>query len=374
MHRPSGIPDLVNHSAPQATEPARAAAAALDAFCRSVLRAVGADEATADAATRAMLHGSRLGVDSHGVRLLEHYAKVIDGGRVNRSPDVRIAGGFGAVASLDCDDGHGALGAYRGMAHAVGLAEKFGIGAVSVQNSSHFGPAGAFAIEAAHAGMIGLAFCNSDSFVRLHGGAARFHGTNPIACAVPVPGERPWLLDMATSAIPYNRIGLYRSLGKKLPTGVASGIDGVDTEDPRRVEMLAPLGGEFGFKGAGLAGLAEIFSAVLSGMTLGVELLPMMGADISTPRKLGAFVMALKPEAFGERPVFDDGMRRYLAHLRGSPARAGERVMAPGDREWTEADRRAAEGIPIDPETADALRRLAGRFGVAVPFPDEAPG
>lgn len=355
------------------TVSARAMPGPLDRFCRTVLAATGADEASADAATRAMMHGSRLGVDSHGVRLLDHYVKAMIGGRVNPRPAVGIGGGFGAVAWVDTDDGHGALGAYRGMEHAIGLAEKFGLGAVSVRNSSHFGPAGAFAMEAANAGLIGLAFCNSDSFVRLHGGAARFHGTNPIACAVPVPGQRPWLLDMASSAIPYNRVKLYRSLKRRLPQGTASAIDGVDTDDPEQVEMLAPVGGEFGFKGAGLAGLAEIFSAVLSGMKLSSELLPMSGTDFSTPRKLGAFVMALKPEAFTDRATFDDGMRRYLESLRNSPVRAGETVMAPGDREWAEADRRDREGIPIDPETEEAFRRLADRFGLTPPFEMSGP-
>ncbi|MEP0507761.1 MAG: Ldh family oxidoreductase, partial [Aurantimonas coralicida] len=52
-------------------------------FCAAALSAVGADEATADAATRAMIHGSRCGVDSHGVRLLPHYATVLREGRVN---------------------------------------------------------------------------------------------------------------------------------------------------------------------------------------------------------------------------------------------------------------------------------------------------
>ncbi|WP_353646799.1 Ldh family oxidoreductase [Mesorhizobium sp. WSM2239] len=339
-----------------------------EAFCRSALLAAGADEPTADAATKAMMHGSLLGVDSHGVRLLDHYVRVIGGGRVNPRPSVRISHGFGAVASLDADDGHGALGAYRGMEHAIGLARKFGVGAVSICNSSHFGAAGAFAMEAADSGLIGLAFCNSDSFVRLHGGAARFHGTNPIACAVPVAGDRPWLLDLATSAIPYNRVKLYASLRQRLPGGIASAADGFDTDDPERVKMLAPLGGEFGFKGAGLAGLAEIFSAVLSGMKLSAELLPMSGLDISTPRKLGAFMMALRPEAFVDRARFDDGMHRYLEMLRNSPARAGEKVMAPGDREWAQAERRARDGIPIDPETEEAFRRLAHRYGLALPF------
>jgi LDH2 family malate/lactate/ureidoglycolate dehydrogenase len=344
-------------------------AAPLDAFCRAALQAAGARKDTASAATRAMMHGSRLGIDSHGVRLLEHYVTAIAGGRVNPRPDMRFCSEIGAVASFDADHAHGALAAYTAMSHAVNLADRFGIGAVAIRNSSHFGPAGAYALAAAEAGKIGLAFCNADKIVRLHGGAARFHGTNPIACAVPVPGARPWLLDMATSAIPYNRVRLYQSVGKRLPAGVASTADGRDTNDPHRAEMLAPLGGELGYKGAGLAGLAEILSAVLSGMRLSPELPPMAGPDFSTPRKLGAFVMALAPAAFLPEDLFQDGMERYLELLRGSPARAGERVLAPGDREWAEADLRAEQGIPIDPETEKAFGRLASRYGIDLPFP-----
>jgi LDH2 family malate/lactate/ureidoglycolate dehydrogenase len=345
----------------------RIEAGRLDAFCRAVIAAAGGNEATADAATRAMMHGSRHGVDSHGVRLLDHYAQVIKGGRVNGRPLMKVTRTFPAAAMLDADDGHGALAAYTAMDHAVSVAREIGIGAVAISRSSHFGPAGAFTMEAARAGFIGVAFCNSDAFVRLHDGASRFHGTNPIACAVPVEGGRPWLLDMATSAIPYNRVQLYKSLGRALPEGVASDAGGGDTDDPRRVEMLAPLGGEFGFKGAGLAGMVEIFSAVLTGMGLSAELAPMGGPDFSTPRGLGAFVMALRPDAFVDRGTFAQGMRHYVELLRGSPARAGEPVMAPGDREWAEADRRDLEGIPIDPETQQAFARLARAFGLRAP-------
>ena len=164
---------------------------------------------------------------------------------------MRITSTFGAIAALDADHGHGALATYTAMRHAVGLAQTLGLGAVAIRNSSHFGPAGAYALAAAEAGCIGLTVCNTDSLVRLHDGAAGFHGTNPIACAVPTGGERPWLLDMATSAIPYNRVLLNRSLGRALPPGVASAADGSDTTDPERAVMLAPLGGAFGYKGAG---------------------------------------------------------------------------------------------------------------------------
>jgi LDH2 family malate/lactate/ureidoglycolate dehydrogenase len=340
----------------------------LGEFVRAVLSATGADSATAEAATRAMMHGSLLGIDSHGVRLLDHYVRVLKGGRVNGRPTMRIVREFGATALFDADHGHGALAAYEAMRHAIRLASSLGIGAVSIRNSSHFGPAGYYAIEAAESGLIGVAFCNSDAFVRLHGGAQRFHGTNPIACAVPISGQRPWLLDMATSAIPYNRIELYRSLGKDLPIGVASSSDGVDTTVPDAVEMLAPLGGEFGFKGAGLAGLVEIFSSVLSGTQPSADLLPMGGPDVTTPRGLGAFVMAIKPDAFVEPAQFKAGMEHYLDGLRSSPGRAGDIVMAPGDREWAEYDRRIAKGVPIDPATAESFIDLAARFGLKPPF------
>ncbi|MDO5643143.1 MAG: Ldh family oxidoreductase [Paracoccus sp. (in: a-proteobacteria)] len=340
---------------------------ALDRFCRAALTAAGADAATADAATRAMMHATELGVDSHGVRLLPHYIRGLEGGRLNKTPAPRKAGGFGAVEVLDADDAHGALGAYRGMARAVELARQFGLGAVAVRNSSHFGAAGAYALEAARQGFIGISFCNSDSFVRLHDGAQRFHGTNPIAVGVPVDGDEPWLLDMATSAIPYNRVLLYRSLGVELPEGVASDDMGCDTRDAEAARMLAPLGAGFGFKGAALAGVAEIFSAVLSGMKLSFDIANMDGPDFSRPRGLGAFVMALNPDAFLDRAAFDAGMRRYLAQLRGSTPREGARVMAPGDREWAVAATRRASGVTLDPATTEAFAALAARFGIAAP-------
>lgn len=344
-----------------------APAAEVERFCRSVFLAAGADEATADTATRAMMHGSQLGVDSHGVRLLDHYVHAMTSGRVNPRPSLAITQTTAAVASLDADHGHGALAAYRAMEKAIELAETAGIGAVSIRNSSHFGPAGAYALEAAAKGYIGAAFCNSDSFVRLHDGAMRFHGTNPISFAVPIEGQKPWFLDMATSAIPYNRVKLYRSLRHELPAGVASDAEGRDTQDPSLVEMLAPVGGEFGFKGAGLAGLVEILSAVLSGMRLSFDLLPMNGSDFSTPRGLGAFVLAMKPDAFVPQDVFQAGMQRYVGVLRSSPAREGMKVMAPGDREWAIAEERETHGIPLDPATQEAFAKLAERYGIEAP-------
>lgn len=339
----------------------------LAGFCAEVMKAAGASRETVAAAVRVMMHASRLGVDSHGVRLLPHYLAAMAGGRLNPNPRPAFVAGFGAIALLDADNAQGAVGGYLGMEKAVDLARRFGLGAVGIRNGSHFGAAGGYALAAAEQGMIGLAFCNSDSFVRLHGGAERLHGTNPIAMAAPVAGARPWLLDMATSAIPYNRIQLYKSLGLALPEGTASTPDGQDTRDPHAADMLAPLGGEFGFKGAGLAGIPEILSAVMTGMKLSFEILPMPGPDMSTPREMGAFVIAIDPAALVGRDAFDAGMRRYLNGLHGSRRAEGAEVMAPGDREWAVADQRRREGIPVDPETSASFAELAVRYRIVLP-------
>lgn len=345
-------------------------AEALGAFCTSVFAAAGADAASSSALGKALLHGSVHGVDSHGVRLLPHYVTALRGGRLNNTPKPRFTRTRAATGLLDGDHAQGALPTYLAAREAVTLARETGTGAVGIFNSSHFGPAGAYAMEIVASGMIGLVFGNSDAFVRLHDGAARFHGTNPIAMAAPTGAANPWLFDMATSAITYNRVRLSAATGTALPQGVASDAHGRETIDAANADMLAPFGADFGYKGAGLAGMSSVLAAILTGGGLDHELLPMGGPDFSTPRGLGAFVIAIDPEAFVGAQAFIATMGLYLESLRGSPALAGAQVMAPGDREWVEAARRRQYGVPIDGETASAFCDLADRFGLEVPFTD----
>ena len=340
----------------------------LAAFCESTLRAIGADEETARDATRAMMHGSLHGVDSHGVRLLPHYVAAFRGGRLNLRPRLSFRRTRPGSGLLEADHAHGARAAYYATDQACNLAAEAGIGAAGIRNTSHFGPAGAYALEAARNGFCALVFANSDSIVRLYDGAAKFHVTNPIAFAAPSGRVEPWLLDTATSAIPFNRVQLYRATGTPLSEGVASDSAGRDVTDPGAAEMLAPLGGVFGFKGAGLAGMVEVFAAMLTGMRLSHEILPMGGPDLSTPREMGAFVVVIDPEAFAGGEALRAAMERYLEALRSGPAVPGAVLMAPGDREWGEAARRRVRGIPVDLETQAALANLAAERGVPEPY------
>jgi LDH2 family malate/lactate/ureidoglycolate dehydrogenase len=331
--------------------------AILEARTLSALRNAGADDRSAGAAAKAMMHASRIGVDSHGVRLTPHYVQELRSGRINPRPSIQVRRTGPASAILNADDGLGHAAAYEGMTLACKMAKDAGIAAVGIVHSSHYGAAGAYALAGAEAGLIALSLTNSDAIVALHGGAQPFHGTNPIAAAAPVPDQRPWLFDMATSSIPLNRVLLYRTLGRELPEGVAADTLGQRTMDPAAAQMLMPLGGtDFGFKGAGLAGLVTLLCTVLIGGTLDHLVRPMgVAGDLDSPHDIGHFCLAIDPDHFAGRAAYDAAIVRYLADLRKSTARPGEVVMAPGDREWIVETERRISGIPVDYETADFL-------------------
>lgn len=318
----------------------------------------GASQRSAEAAVRAMMHASLIGVDSHGVRLTEHYCRMLGGGRLNSNPQLQVRRTAAASAMIDADNGLGHYAAFKAVETGIEIAREAGMAGIGIEHSSHLGAAGAYAVAGAEQGFITFATTNTDAMVSLFHGAERFHGTNPLALAAPVPDGRPWLLDMATSSIPMNRVLLNRSLGVELPEGVAADAQGQATTDPHKAEMLLPLGGEgFGYKGAGLAGVATMFAALLTGTTLDPDFIPMYGTDnISEPRNMGHFVMVIDPDKFIGAPLFAAAMQGYLGVLRGAKAQQGKQVMAPGDREWAEHDKRSKDGVPIDPDTAKFLR------------------
>ncbi|WP_226629827.1 Ldh family oxidoreductase [Alloyangia pacifica] len=345
--------------------PARVMQADMERFAGAAMTAAGCDGPTRAAVIRALSHASSLGVDTHGYRLLPHYLEGFTKGRLNPAPDLRFVREGTGAALLDGGDAHGARATYAAVDKAVALARASGSGAVAIRASSHFGAAGAYARAIAEEGLLGFCFCNSDSFVRLHGGAQKFHGTNPISMAGPAgEGEEPWLFDMATSAIPFNKVQLSRALGIELPVDTASNGLGENVTDPEFAEMLAPLGGEFGYKGAGLAGISEILSAALSGAPLSFELPGMISDDMATPRGLGAFVMAFDPAAFAGLEIFTGTIRRYRDAIRGSTAAQGAEVIAAGDREWAEGKRRLVQGITLDQTAVEALARFAQEKGI----------
>lgn len=326
-------------------------------YSMDLLTSAGANAESAEAASWAVLHASIHGVDSHGIRLLPWYAECLRSGRVNGTPEIRLEQVRRAAARLDADGGLGHLACYRAMDEACAIARDCGIGMVAVVRSTHFGAAGAYALAAADAGFIGMVLGNSVAYVVPHGGSVPIHGTNPIALAAPNPGGEPFLLDMATSSFPWNKVLRYRTEGLELPRGVAVDGSGQFVTDPHQAVALAPLGGEdFGYKGAGLAGVADILSGVLTGMNISTSLDRSALCDTD----LGHFVMAIDPTLFMTLETFGSGVAAYMS------AFAAQRgTMPAGGPEWTQRQIRQRDGIPIPAGLHADLARAASEAGIA---------
>ncbi|WP_119392343.1 Ldh family oxidoreductase [Taklimakanibacter lacteus] len=335
----------------------RVAAEKLAAFSFAVLSSAGADQDSAEATTGAMIHASLLGVDSHGIRLLPFYADCLRSGICKPTPAIKITHPRRSAVLVDADDGLGHLPTYRAMDEACAIAQDTGIGMGVVVNSTHFGAAGAYALAAANAGFIGFATCNSGAFVVPFGGKKPIHGTSPIAMAAPLAGRDPFLLDMATSSVPWNKVLRYRTEGLPLPPDAALDADGNYTLDPNEAVCLGPVGGAgFGYKGAALAGLTEVLGGMLTGMRLSLEQNGVALADT----KVGHFVMAIDPATFVPAEVFAERHATYLDGFKTQPG-----TMPAGGPEWARRMDRTSHGVPLPEGLYRELKAAARKADVA---------
>jgi LDH2 family malate/lactate/ureidoglycolate dehydrogenase len=337
----------------------RISAPALAAFSTDLLQRAGAEKPPAEAATRAMMHASIHGVDSHGIRLLPWYAECLRDGTAQGHGDIAVTRPRAGTAVIDARHALGHIACYRGMEEACAIARQQGIGLALVINSTHFGAAGAYPMAAAEQGFIGFITSNSGALVIPHGGTQPLHGTNPIALAAPNPGGDPFLLDIATSSFPWNKVLRYRTEELTLPEGVATAEDGTFTADPAIARMLAPLGGrDFGYKGAGLGGLADILGGVLTGMRLSCE----QDGRNHSDSFLGHFIMAVDPTLLMPLEAFGMRLRDYFAAFALQPG-----AMPAGGPEWRCRDERLKLGIPLPPGLVADLRQAGDLAGLPLP-------
>lgn len=337
-----------------------APAAELADFSTAILKAAGASAEAAEAATWALQHASIHGIDSHGFRLIPWYVECLRTGLVKGQAEIAVSQPRRATALVDAGGGMGHIAMYRAMDEACSIARDCGIGMASVINSTHFGAAGAYTIAAADAGFIGFVAANCGALVVPHGGTKAIHGTNPISFSAPNPGGNPFLLDMATSSIPWNKVLRYRTEGIELPDEVAVGDNGAFVTDAKLATALAPIGGkEFGFKGAAFAGMAEILGGVLTGMRLSTDRDRAELADVD----IGHFVMAIDPTLFMPLQAFGARLQAYLDGFKSQPG-----TYAAGGPEWERRAKREAEGIPLPDGLLGELKAAAAAVSITFPF------
>ncbi|WP_088104864.1 ureidoglycolate dehydrogenase [Halalkalibacter urbisdiaboli] len=316
------------------------------------LTEVGLNKEHACIVSEVLVHADLRGVSSHGVLRTEHYVKRLTEGGLNPNPKFSIKETGPCSAVFNGDDGIGHAVMKEAMGHAIKMAEKNGIGMITVMNSSHCGALSYFVQQAAEKNMIGVAMTHTDKVVVPFGGASPFLGTNPIAYGFPAKQNKPVILDMATSNVALGKILHARESGSSIPAEWGVDENGKGTTDPNNVEALSHFAGP---KGYGLALVVEIFSGLLAGAAFGPHITKMYG-DYHKPRKLGHYLCVIKPSVFIEENQFLENMDSIINELHESePAEGFEKVMVPGEPEQLKEELAKKEGVAVSKNVYEYL-------------------
>jgi len=341
-------------------------ASELTPFAARLLEAVRVSAAKAQLVAESLVASNLRGVDSHGLQLLPYYLEQIEWGDMDPQADGRVISESGACLLYDAQNGIGQAIAETCCAHAVRMANSGGMAMVVARESNHFGAAAFWAQRMSDAGQIGIVMCNASALVPPWQGKEPRLGTNPICMAVPGGEEKPWLLDMATTTVAAGKIFKALINGQpQIPANWAMDSEGVPTTDPDTAlkGLLTPLGG---YKGSGLAMMAEILCAVLSGGAMSTELggIRFRGKQV----RVSQMFLAIDIARFLPLDEFRARMDRLIRIMKTTPPAKGySEVLVAGDPEWRMDEERRRNGVPVGHGTWKALCEAADRLGVAAP-------
>jgi L-2-hydroxycarboxylate dehydrogenase (NAD+) len=344
-------------------------------FSAQVFIHFGVPQADAKQAADVLAKSDLRGIDSHGVARLHTYFEMLELGRINPKPKIKIVREKASVASVDGDNGLGLVVGPKANEIAMDKAEQHGSGWVSVCNSNHFGIAGYYPLKALERDLIGWAMTNTTKLVAPLWGAERMLGTNPIAIAFPGLNEPPIVIDMATSAVAYGKIEIALRKNEPVPQGWIVDKQGRQTINPQ--DMIdggaqLPLGSQRelgGHKGYGLASMVDILCCVLSGANWGPFAPPFaLRQEIperSVGKGIGHFFGAMQIDGFIDKVEFKTQIDEWIHVFRHTkPAPGTNGPLIPGDPERAAEAIRSKEGIPLIKSVVDDLLDISQKTGI----------
>ncbi|WP_370185040.1 Ldh family oxidoreductase [Rhodococcus wratislaviensis] len=320
----------------------------------SVLVTAQIPQHEAEVGAEMILDAELRGHRSHGVRLIRNVLAEYAAGADRRSEITRLTE---TSVSARVDGGfHLSLFVHRtAIDLAIEKARQSGVGLVGVTNAGVSGQVGYLVERAARAGFVAFSLNTSPLTVVAPGSPVPSLGTNPLAIAVPLPNAEPIVLDMATSAIPFNQVRRLRDEQKPLPEGVAVDGTGSPTTDPAAAldadsgrGRILPFGGHRGY------GLALMLELLVAGGVIGRTGEAKRGPELLEPADFASLYFLYRPALVGEADA-GAAVEALLMELRDQGARI------PGEVSAQRRSFAVAEGnVEIDGSAWAMLKDLAG--------------
>jgi L-2-hydroxycarboxylate dehydrogenase (NAD+) len=228
----------------------------------------GYDAEEAAEAARCCAEAARHGIRTHNAIKAIHLDSALGSGShgcVPRAMIEELPSRFSACRVWNANRKLGQSVAYRAMAAAIELADRHGVGVVSVDNAFHYLWGGGYVMDAARKGYIAYTNCTAGlAEVVPFGGRYPTLGTNPHSWGFPTVEAVgfPIVVDWATSVVAMGRVQQFRREGRPLPPMAAVDRSGNPTTDAEAAVSLLPFGGH---KGYGLALINELVAAFIGG-------------------------------------------------------------------------------------------------------------
>jgi L-2-hydroxycarboxylate dehydrogenase (NAD+) len=327
-------------------------------------RGYEADEAEDGA--RFCAEAARHGIRTHNAIKALHLDELFGSGAGGCVPGAKIedrSGRFEAAKVWNANRKLGQSVAYRAMDEAIRLADRFGIGMVSVDNAFHYLWGGGYVMDAAKRGYVAYTNCTAAlTEVVPFGGKYPTLGTNPHSWGFPTVEAVgfPIVVDWATSVIAMGRVQQFKREGRRLPAGAALDAQGNPTEDPAAATALLPFGGH---KGYGLALIDELVGALIGGSLPTLRSRWTGGDEKHAPT---FFFYAAHPEAmsggaFAQGRSQAGNVKAVIADILGH---GNEHCLLPGEPEarWAKLSA-AAGGLLFTPAEIEAFDAIAVETG-----------
>ena len=345
-------------------------------FMRDVFKSLKVPQGDAEIISDVLITSDLRGIDSHGIQRCKMYYDRIKAGIYDPKTEIEIVNDNTATALVDGHCGMGHVIAYKAMKLAIKKAKMYGLGAVAVRNSTHFGIAGYYSLMAIKEGMIGFVTTNTRPAVPPTFGVEPMLGTNPLTYGAPTDEEFPFLMDAATSIIQRGKVEVYNRIHKPLPDGLIIANNGNSKTNAGivlnklldRSAALLPLGGKgeatSGHKGYGYATFAEILSAALQN---GIFLRDTAGVieDGQERLKVGHFFLAINISNFLPLELFKETAGNIMRELRSSKTVPDkDKIYTAGEKEYDAEIERKQTGIPINKSLQRDIKIMKEELGL----------
>jgi 3-dehydro-L-gulonate 2-dehydrogenase len=320
----------------------------------------GMPEDRAEICARIHTESSRDGVYSHGLNRVERFVDYIHKGWIDVHATPTLDSNLGALEIYNGHMAPGILNAIFAMNRATEIAEKNGVGLVSLNNTTHWMRGGAYGWLAAEKGYIGICWTNTESCMPAWGATSGGIGNNPFIMAVPRK-EGHLVLDMAMSQYSYGKLQVTRLKNQKLPYHGGFDMNGELTDDPGAIEesrRILPMGF---WKGSGFAVLLDVLASLLSG---GLSTAAIDKFDKGSCGSCCQVFIAINPLKINTQELIDKVLSETITQIKLSvPVKENSEIFYPGEQSLKTRHENLAIGIPVDDGVWAKVRELANMKG-----------